>query len=170
MQRNRGQLAAGLFLILFGAWLVAQNMYPNLQTMVGQYFVWPLNLVAIGAGILLFGLLSGSAGLAVPAAIVAGVGGILYYQQMTEDSSSWSYLWTLIFGFIGVGEILTGLFERNTSKMRSGVNLLMVSAVMFVIAAAIFGKLAILGPYGPAALLILVGSWILIRGFIRKEA
>jgi hypothetical protein len=55
--------------------------------------IWPLNIVAVGGLILFIGLVTGSPGMAVPAAIVAGIGGILYYQNRFEDYTSWSYMW-----------------------------------------------------------------------------
>jgi len=167
--KNRSQLALGVVLILLGAWFIAQHQVPALETWVAQYMSWPLNVVAAGAIILLIGLLVGVPGMAIPAAIVAGVGGILYYQESTGDYTSWSYMWTLIFGFIGVGQILAGLLGRSMREARSGMNFILASAVMFIILAAIFGKLGMLGPYFPAVVLILVGLWFLVRGFWRRN-
>jgi hypothetical protein len=167
--KNRSQLALGVVLILLGAWFIAQRQVPALETWIAQYMSWPLNVVAAGAIILLIGLLVGAPGMAIPAAIVAGVGGILYYQESTGDYTSWSYMWTLIFGFIGVGQILAGLLGRSMREARSGMNLILTSVVMFIIFAAIFGKLGMLGPYFPAVVLILVGLWFLVRGFWRRN-
>ena len=167
--KNRGQLALGVILILLGAWFIAQRQIPALETWVSQYMSWPLNVVAAGAIILLIGLLLGAPGMAIPAAIVAGIGGILYYQEITEDYASWSYMWTLIPGFVGVGQIIAAALGRSRGEARSGLNLILVSAVMFVIFAAIFGKLAMFGPYFPAIVLIVVGLWFLVRGFWRRN-
>ena len=167
--KNRSQLALGVVLILLGAWFIAQHQIPALQTWVAQYMSWPLNVVAAGAIILLIGLIVGAPGMAIPAAIVAGIGGILYYQNMTNDYQSWSYMWTLIPGFVGVGQIVAGVLGRSMHEARTGMNLILVSVVMFIIFAAIFGKLSILGPYFPAAVLILVGLWFLVRGFWRRN-
>ena len=167
--RNRTQLALGLILILLGAFFIAQRQVPALNHWVQLYMTWPLNIVAVGALIFLIGLLVGAPGMSVPAVIVAGIGGILYYQEATRDFSSWSYMWTLIPGFVGVGELLNGLLSGNNYKLRSGSNLLVTSAVLFIIFAAIMGKLNILGPYGPAVLLILVGVWVLARGLWHRN-
>jgi hypothetical protein len=88
---------------------------------------------------------------------------------MTSDYTSWTYMWTLIPGFVGVGEIVAGLLSSSNYRARSGVNLIVTSAVMFIIFAAIFGRLNILGPYGPAILLILVGVWVLARGLWHRN-
>ena len=167
--RNRGQLALGVILILLGAWFIAQRQVPALGAWMELYMSWPLSVVAVGAAILLIGLLVGAPGMAIPAAIVAGIGGILYYQNSTGDYTSWSYLWTLIPGFVGVGQLLASLLGRSMREARSGINLIAISAVMFVIFAALFGRLSMFGPYVPAIALILVGVWFLVRGFWRRN-
>lgn len=165
--KNRGQLALGLILILLGAWFIAQQQVPALKEWVALYMDWPLNIVAIGGLILLIGILLGAPGMAIPASIVACVGGILYYQKIFEDYQSWSYMWTLIIGSIGVGQVLSGLLGSGRHEISSGLNTIVVSAVLFIIFAAIFGKLTILGSFGPAILLILLGIWVIARGLWR---
>jgi len=165
--RSRGQLALGIILILLGALFIISRQLPNMNQWLETFMQPPLSIVAVGALILLIGLLVGAPGMAVPAAIVAGIGGILYYQTKVEDFQSWSYMWTLIPGFAGVGAVLSGLLSRNLHQARSGLDLVAVSAVLFVVFAAIFGKLNVLGPYGPAVLLVALGVWILISGFLR---
>lgn len=168
MKRDRGQLAMGLILILAGAWFVAVNQVPGLREWTGQYLEWPLNIVAIGAALLVVGLLVGAPWMAVPAAIVAGVGGILTYQNSTGDWGSWSYMWTLIPGFIGVGTILHGLFTWNGRRAREGMNAIAVSAILFLIFGTLLGGLEILGgSYGVAALLVVVGLWLVFNGLFR---
>jgi hypothetical protein len=167
--KNRGQLAVGLVLILLGVLFIAQKQSPILAQWLDIYMQWPLNIVAAGALILVIGLLLGAPGMAIPAAIVAGIGGILYYQVRTDDMQSWSYMWTLIPGFVGVGSILAGLLSRNMPQVHSGINLMVISAVLFVVFAAFFGKLNLLGAYGPAVVLVLLGLWMLIRGLWRNR-
>ena len=168
--RNRSQLALGFILILLGAWFIAQRQFPEMNNLIEIYLKGELKIVAIGALIFFIGLLVGAPGMAIPAAIVSGIGGILYYQQKTGDYTSWSYMWALIPGFVGVGEILTGLLSAKYERVRSGANTIVVSAVLFIVFGAIFNKLAILGPYGPAILLILLGFWMLVRGLWRKKS
>ncbi|HSQ40568.1 MAG TPA: hypothetical protein VLM78_10465, partial [Anaerolineales bacterium] len=101
--------------------------------------------------------------------IITGVGGILYYQNMTNDFGSWSYMWTLIPGFVGVGTILTGLLGEHTRRnIGHGLRLLVTSAVLFLVFATFFGGLDILGEYGLPVVLILLGIYVLARGFIRS--
>jgi len=124
----------------------------------------------IGAGALVFliGLITGAPGMAIPASIVAGIGGILYYQEVTNNYASWSYMWTLIPGFVGVGEILAGILGENTRRnLSSGLKNLVISAVLFLAFGTFLGGLKILGDYGAPILIILLGVYILARGFMR---
>jgi hypothetical protein len=131
-------------------------------------FAWPMWTIGAGLLILLIGLITGAPGMAVPAAIVAGIGGILYYQNATKDFTTWSYMWTLIPGFVGIGVILAGLLGEHTRhNLARGLNLIVISAIMFLIFGALFGGLGILGPNGPAILLIALGVYVLLRGFMR---
>jgi hypothetical protein len=168
--RNRTQLALGIILILLGGWLVAAKQIPELQTWLSHNYVWPMWVIGAGAIILIIGMLVGAPGMAVPACIVAGVGGILYYQNATNDFSSWSYLWTLIPGFVGVGSILAGLLGDNTRhNLGQGINALVTSAVLFLIFATVLGGLKLLGSYGLPVILILLGVYIIARGIMRSR-
>ena len=170
-KRNRTQLALGLLLILVAAWLVAVRIRPELGEWVNMTFEWPIWVVGTGALILLIGLLVGAPGMAVPAFIVAGIGGILYYQNATSDWESWAYMWSLIPGFVGLGTVLAGLLGEDTrNNLRHGFNLVVTSIVLFLVFATIFGGLEILGVYKEywmAGLLGLLGLWFIVRGLLR---
>ena len=166
--KNRGQLAVGIVLILLGVLFIMQKQMPLLAPWVDMYSQYPLNIIVIGALILLIGLLLGAPGMAVPALIVATVGSILYYQKVTENYTSWSYMWTLILVAIGLGTTLNGLFSRNMQQARSGLGGMAVGAVMFVVFGTFLGNLNLLGGYGPAILLVLLGGWLLLRGLLRR--
>ncbi|HEX2995792.1 MAG TPA: hypothetical protein VHP14_13285 [Anaerolineales bacterium] len=169
MRRNRTNLFLGLLLVLIGVWLVVSRQVPAVQDWIDHNFAWPMWTIGAGVLILLIGLITGAPGMAVPAAIVAGVGGILYYQNATGDWDSWSYMWTLFPGFVGVGTILAGLLGDNTRyNLTHGLNLIVISAALFLIFASLFGGLSILGDYGAAIVLIALGVYILLRGFLRS--
>ena len=168
-KQGRTQLALGIILILLGGWFIAQRTFPEVAAFAERFTGGSLSVVAVGAVLFLLGLILGAPGLAVPAAIVAGIGGILYYQDLTGDSSTWSFMWTLIIGFIGVGVILQGLLGENTrDNLRHGLNLMVVSAVLFLVFSAFLGGWDILGSFGPAILLILLGLWVLGSGLFRS--
>lgn len=168
MRQNRTNLFLGVLLILIGAWLVITRQVPAVQDWIAT-LTWPMWTIGAGVLVLLIGLITGAPGMAVPASIIAGIGGILYYQNATDDFGSWSYMWTLIPGFVGVGTILAGLLGENTrANLARGVNLLVISAVLFLVFATFFGGLNILGDYGAAIILILLGLYVLARGFLRS--
>jgi hypothetical protein len=168
MRQNRSSLILGILLILVGGWLVVTRQVPAVQSWLENNFTWPMWTIGAGLLVLLIGLISGAPGMAVPASIIAGIGGILYYQNSSGDFGSWSYMWALIPGFVGLGTILAGLLGENTrANLSHGLNLLAISAVLFLIFGTFFGGVAILGDYGAAILLILLGLYVLGRGFVR---
>ena len=169
MRQNRTNLFLGILLILIGGWLVVTRQVPALQHWIDHNFTWPVWTIGAGLLVLLIGLLTGAPGMAIPASIIAGIGGILYYQNQTGNFGSWSYMWALIPGFVGVGTILAGLLGENTRRNIShGLNLIVISAVLFLAFATVFGGISILGDYGVAVLLILLGLYVLIRGLLRS--
>ena len=169
MRQNRSSLIIGILLILIGGWLVVTRQVPVMQDWLENNFTWPMWTIGAGLLVLLIGLITGAPGMAVPASIIAGIGGILYYQNSTDDFGSWSYMWALIPGFVGIGTILAGLLGENTrANLAHGLNLLAISAVLFLVFGTFFGGLASLGDYGAAILLILLGLYLLMRGFAQR--
>ena len=168
MRQNRTSLMLGLLLILVGGGMIIFNQVPSIHEWLQSHSTGSVYTIGAGVLILLIGLFTGSPGLAVPAAIVAGIGGILYYQDLTNNYSSWSYMWTLIPGFVGVGTILTGLLGENTrNNLARGLRLIVISVVLFLAFGTFLGGLTILGTYGAPILIILLGLFILARGFMR---
>lgn len=169
MRQNRSSLVLGILLIAVGAWLVATRQIPDLRAWLDANFTWPMWTIGAGILILLVGLVTGAPGMAVPASIVAGIGGILYYQNETGDYGSWAYVWTLIPGFVGVGTILAGLLGENTRRnLGHGLRLIVISAVLFLVFATFLGDFNFLGEYGAAIILILLGVFVLARGLMRS--
>jgi len=169
-RQNRTQLALGILLVLLGAWFIAVRQIPILKPFSNLNFDWPFYVIGAGAILLLIGLVTDAPRMAIPAAIVAGIGGILYYQNMSQDWESWNFMWTLIPGFVGVGNILAGLLGDDTRhNFGRGMNLIIISAVLFLIFAAIFNRINMLGNYGAAGLLILLGLYVIGRGLMSSR-
>ena len=167
-RQGRTQLVLGVLLVLLGAWFLADRSLPAFHELMARYTEWPFSLVLIGAGLFLLGLILGAPGMAIPAAIVAGIGGLFYYFENIGSYTDW-FMWMLIPGFVGVGSIVAGLLGDNTRRnLRSGLNSIAVSAVLVLVFSSVFGKWTILGQYGPAILLILLGLWVLGSGFFRS--
>jgi hypothetical protein len=172
-KKNRTQLVLGILLILVAGWLIVSRANPALGRWIQlPPFDWPMWVILTGVTLLVIGLLVGAPGMAIPACIVAGIGGILYYQNTTGNWVSWEYLWTLIPGFVGIGSILAGLLgEDFKSSIRHGLNTLIVSAILFAIFGTFFNAWYIFGVnsvYVPIALLFLGGIWLIVRGILRR--
>jgi hypothetical protein len=169
MGRRRGcSLILGLGLILVGGWFLAGQVFPGLLSWIQIEFTWPLIIIGVGVLLLLMGLALDAPGMAVPACIVGGIGGLLYWQNATGNWESWAYAWALIPGFVGVGVILAGLLEgRLRQSLSGGGFLVMISLVMFAIFGSAFGGANLLGLYWPV-LLILFGLWLLISAILRR--
>lgn len=168
-KRKQTNLIGGILLILVGAWFLAMQFFPQLGDWINIELSWPLIIIGVGIFLLVLGLLVGEPGMAVPAVIVGGIGGLLYYQNTTGDWESWSYAWTLIPGFVGLGVLLAGLLGGTLRKdLAGGLTLIVISAVLFIIFASFLGGLTVLGDYWPV-LLILLGVWILLTAVFRKR-
>ncbi|MCX6038080.1 MAG: hypothetical protein NTW99_09365 [Chloroflexi bacterium] len=172
-KKNRTQLVLGLLLILVAGWLIATRIQPDLANILHLTFDWPMWVMFAGAVILVIGLLVGAPDMAIPACIVAGIGGILYYQNATNNWESWAYMWTLIPGFVGVGKILSGIIGGDfMACLREGLKLLLTCAILFTIFATIFNAWTIFGSYSayvPIALLFVLGIWLIVRGIMRQK-
>jgi hypothetical protein len=167
--RGRSQFALGIILILLGAGLLLGRSLPDFYAILAKSTEFPANMLFIGCGIFIFALVLHRPSLCMPAAIVAGLGAIFYYQKATGIDGSWSYLWTLILGLIGVGNILSGLLGDSTAyNIRRGRNWLVLSVVLFLVFSSFFGSWEFLGTYGPAILLILMGVWVLVGAQYRS--
>ena len=84
-RQNRTQLALGILLVLVGVWFIAVRQVPILKPFADLNFDWPFYVIGAGVILLLIGLVTDAPRMAIPAAIVAGIGGILYYQNMSCD-------------------------------------------------------------------------------------
>ena len=159
----------GLILVLVGGFLLAVQFFPGLDDWVDARFEWPVWMIGGGALLLIIGLLAGTPGLAVPAAIIAGIGGILYWQVINNDFASWSYMWALIPGFTGVGTVIMGLVsKRERSGISGGLQLIAISLIMFAIFGSFLGNLSGVTQYWPV-LLIIYGVVLIVRMFIKKS-
>jgi len=116
-------------------------------------------IIAVGAGLFLLGLLLRAPGMSIPACIVAGIGGILYYQWRTGEWGSWSYMWALIPGFVGLGILVGSLLGAKDMKATDGLRQMVISLVLFLVFGAFFGAFRGLGQYWP---LLLIGAGVIL--------
>src|SRR5687767_8849581 len=109
MQPNRsniGALIGGALLIAFGLLALAGPVFRN----VDWDFLWPFTIIGFGAlfFVLMFAGGKQASAFAIPGSIVAGIGLVLLFQNITGHWESMSYFWTLIIVFVGVGIYLMG--------------------------------------------------------------
>jgi len=166
---NRSSIAIALVLILIGGWFLAVQFVPALHDWTLNDVTWPLAVIGVGVLLAVVGLLSWTPGLLVPACIIGGIGGLLYWQNNTNNWESWAYAWTLIPGFVGVGVLLSELLAgRVRQAVSSGGVLIIISLVMFLIFSSFLGGPSILGAYWPV-LLILLGLILLAQVLFRPR-
>jgi hypothetical protein len=165
----RGRLVMGVLLVLIGLGFLALQFSPTFAQWFQVNLSWPLIVVGVGGLLLVIGLLTGAPGMAIPACIVAGIGAILYYQNTTSNWMSWSYAWTLIPGFVGVGMVLAGILgSKEYHIIRRGFSLIVLSLVLFILFGSFFGVFNFLGVYWPV-LVIAAGILIIIRAFFPRK-
>lgn len=169
--KKRTNLISGFVLILLGLGLLSYQIFPNINTWATQTFTWPVTVIIAGFGLLVIGLLSATPDMAVPACIVSGIGGILYWQDITQDWGSWSYIWTLIPGFAGAGTLISGLIQGKRKDILDGLQAILTSVVMFIVFGALLGNLFTdtpLAQYWPV-LLIGAGIFMFIRALLNPK-
>jgi hypothetical protein len=164
---KRTSIVGGAILILVGAVLFAAQVMPDFMPDFWKIFSWPWIIIGIGLILFAMGAALGEPGMAVPATIVSGLGGILAYQWYTGDWQSWSYIWALIPGFVGVGIVLMSLLGGDAS-LKDGGTLIFISFIMLAIFGSFFGAVGLAGRYWPV-LLILLGVVLMVRTFFNKK-
>ena len=166
-RRRRSSLLGGVILVLIGAWFVAVQLVPGLADWFQFEVTWPLLIIAIGAILLVVGLVTAAPGFAVPACIVAGVGGILYFQATSGRWVTGSYAWGLMPSFVGLGVLLANILDGKIGKgLSEGGVLIIIGLVIFGALGAVFGELGWLTPYWPL-LVVGLGLLMVLQGLLR---
>ncbi len=164
---NSGGLIGGTILIALGL-LFLLGQFLNFRA---WDLMWPFFVIGIG-GLFFVGMLAGgksTAGLAIPGSIIAVIGLMLLVQNLTGAWSSWAYGWTIILAAVGLGIWIAGLWGDNPAMRRSGLKVMEIGFILFVIFGAFF-ELVIFGNGSSAlrqaffpVLLIVVGLYLLAR-------
>jgi hypothetical protein len=172
-KKNRTQFILGLIFLLVAGWLLIDQVKPEWTNWLHVSFSWPIWIILAGAALLLMGLLTGGYDMAVPACIIAGIGGILYYQNTSQDWNSWSYMWALIPGFGGIGNLISAALSGDLkNEGRNALNTILISILLFVVFASIFGGFDFFTTSREIILIIalfLIGLWLILRGIFRKQ-
>lgn len=164
MQTNRsnaGALIGGAVLIAAGLLSLAGQIFRNVNW--GQ--LWPFLVIGLG-GVFFVAMVAGgkqAAGFAVPGSIVGGIGLVLLIQNITRHWEAMSYFWTLIILFVGTGIYLMGLYGGDENQKQSGMRLMKVGFILFLLFGAFFEMLfsSYNGLIFPL-LLILLGVYLVV--------
>jgi len=168
-KRARSAIASGTVLVALGVLLLVARVVPGFW---GQ-LTWPFIVIGAGVLLLVLAIATGNAGLAVPACIVGGIGLILWWQHTHNRWETWSYAWTLIPGFVGVGALVQGLLEAKPLKaLLDALWPILISAVLFVVFGSFFGGPLFGVPwyYLAGGALIMIGVLVILRGFLKVPA
>ena len=166
---RRSSIAIGLLLLLAGVFFLVSQFYQPFGAWVEQNLSWPWIIIGVGAILFVFSIFFRQPELMTSACVVGGIGGLLYWQNMTGNWGSWAYAWALIPGFSGIGMLLgTVLAGGNRSMAAKGLEAIVGSAVLFLIFGSFLGGFKFLGVYWP---LVLVGAGLLmiIRSFLVQK-
>lgn len=170
-KERRSDLVFGILLIIIGGWFLAAqfDIVPGLNDIMSLEYQWPLIVIGVGIFLFFLGLLIRNPGMSIPACIVGGIGGILYWCNSTGNWGAWTYLWALIPGFVGIGIILSALLGGEGKQgFREGFKLILISAILFIVFLLLFSGQGQYLKYWPV-LIILGGIWILIQTIFRKR-
>ncbi len=168
MKPNRGRISLALLLIVIGVWYLAIEIFPGLKGIAYGLKTWPLQIIGLGLLFAVVAILSWTPAFFIPASIITGIGGLLYWQNSTGNWSSWSYMWALIPGFVAFGLLLFGLFARRRGAYIAGLWNLFSSVILFGVFASAFSGLDFASKLWPAGL-ILLGLIVLLMGFRKKK-
>ena len=167
--KTRSAIGVGTLLIVLGVFFLVARVVPDFMAALS----WPWIVIGVGAAFLVASLVSWTPGLAVPACIIGGIGGILLWQNTTGAWGSWAFTWTLIPGFVGVGVFLSELMQGRPLKgLLDGGTPIVVSAVLFLVFGSFLGtRLGLFPHIGSwwAIGLILIGVLVVLRPLIGRR-
>lgn len=167
--KSRSALGVGTLLIVLGVFFLVARIVPNFSTV----FTWPWIVIGVGAAFMVAALVSWTPGLAVPACIIGGIGGILLWQTTTGLWGTWAFAWTLIPGFVGVGILLSEVMEGRPLKgLVDGGTPIAVSAVLFLAFGSFLGaRMGLFPRIGNwwAVGLIVIGALVVLRPLVRRR-
>lgn len=167
-KRNYGALVVGVVLICMGALTLFEKVFSGAKF---WGFLWPLIIIGFGAMFFVVMVLTEKsfAWLAIPGSIIATNGLMLFLQNITGRWETWSYSWTVILMSVGIGIFIMGAWQGDESRRRSGLKVLKVGVILFIIFGSFFEILFSLG--APTSLrdyifpiaLILLGIYLVVK-------
>jgi len=142
------ELVAGLLLLGIGVLLLAGEAIVGFVRGlgIGDEILrwWPIVLVGLSLFFLGPGLLGGPsrrlrAGMVIPGAILAGVGGALLYTSLADRWNAWAYLWTVVPFSFGLGMYAAGWIADAPAFKWIGSSIALGGVVAYLVFATAFG-------------------------------
>lgn len=175
---NTGALIGGAVLIAIGLMSLAGQIFSRMDFWA---MAWPFFVMGFGA-LFFVGMFAGGksvSGLAIPGTIIMMIGLMLFLQNLLNYWQSWSYGWTVIVFAVGLGIYFMGWYGENTDQRRSGVSVMKIGVILFLIFGGffetIFNSFSFSKFIFPATLILLglylvaVRSGLLRRGTEKPE-
>lgn len=134
MQTNRSILRAcvgGTTLIIFGLLSTASLIFRLLNLTL----LWSLVVILMGGlfFIAMFTTGKDTPALAIPGAIVSGVGLVMLIQSLTRQWNVMPYLWIVIILFLGTGIYIMGWRSADTKQKNLGLRMIKISSTLFIV-------------------------------------
>lgn len=139
---------AGLVLLLIGALVLASEPIERVIAGIGVddevLRWWPLLIIGLSLFFLVPGLVGGPsrrlrAGMVIPGALLAGIGGALLYSSLTDRWGAWASLWTVVPFSFGLGMYAAGWIADAPAFKWIGSAMAAGGVVAYLIFATAFG-------------------------------
>lgn len=142
------ELIAGVVLLFIGALLLASDTIADVLAGLtgGDELLrwWPILLIGLSLFFLVPALIGGPnrrlrAGMVIPGALLAGIGGALLYSSLNDDWGAWAYLWSVIPFSFGLGMYAAGWIADAPAFKWIGSALAVGGVVAYLVFATTFG-------------------------------
>jgi hypothetical protein len=139
---------AGLSLLLVGLLLLFSGQIAEFVGDIGIsrriWAWWPILIVALSLFFVVPALFTRRsrrlrAGMVIPGAMLAGVGGALLYTSLLDRWAAWAYLWSVIPFSFGIGMYFAGWIADAPAFKWIGFGIALGGAVAYVVFATTFG-------------------------------
>ncbi len=142
------ELIAGLLLLLVGVVVLASEPFIGFLRDLGigddVLAWWPLLIIGLSLFFLVPSVLGGPsrrlrAGMVIPGALLAGVGGALLYTSLTDRWTAWFYLWSVIPFSLGLGMYAAGWIADAPAFKWIGSGIAVGGVIAYLVFAIAFG-------------------------------
>lgn len=165
---KRIRISFAVLFILVGVFYAVKEFFPAALGWMPVPFTWPMNIAVVGLAFTLTALVTWMPSFWVPGMVLMGIGGLLWWQNDTGNWASWSYAWTLLPAFSGLGLLIFGLFGAKKKVIISGLWNIFGSLILFGIFSTIFAEWSLGAKLWPVGL-ILLGLIVIVSGMLRKK-